>query len=191
MGVFDDIKEIINNYFNEVTTNYGKSKKWLEYKLGPTLTHCYACAKRQNKIYDIMDYCIPELPEHEKCACYLTPLRSLLVGKATKKGNEGADYYIYYYKTLPNYYITKEEALKMGWSAWKGNLDKVAPGNMIGGNIFANRENKLPDAPGRVWHECDIDYMGGYRNNYRLIYSNDGLIFKTDNHYDRFIAIEG
>ena len=78
----------------------------------------------------------------------------------------------------------------MGWIAWKGNLDKVAPGKMIGGNVFANREDKLPFAPGRIWYECDVDYNGGYRNNYRLIYSNDGLIFKTDSHYTSFIAVE-
>ena len=45
-------------------------------------------------------------------------------------------------------------------------------------------------APGRIWYECDIDYNGGYRNNFRLIYSNDGLIFKTDSHYTSFIAVE-
>ncbi len=88
------------------------------------------------------------------------------------------------------YYITKEDAIKLGWKSWLGNLDSVAPGKMIGGNIFANREGKLPEAPGRVWYECDIDYNGGYRNNYRLIYSNDGLIFKTDSHYSRYISVE-
>ena len=59
-----------------------------------------------------------------------------------------------------------------------------------GENVFANREYKLPSAPGRIWYECDIDYNGGNRNNFRLIYSNDGLIFKTDSHYTSFIAVE-
>lgn len=61
---------------------------------------------------------------------------------------------------------------------------------MIGGDIFENRENKLPSAPGRIWYECDINYSNGYRNNARLIYSNDGLIFKTDDHYTRYISVE-
>ena len=65
-----------------------------------------------------------------------------------------------------------------------------APGKMIGGDIFQNRANKLPNAPGSIWYECDIDYQGGFRNNYRLIYSNDGLVFKTDSHYNRFISVE-
>ena len=60
---------------------------------------------------------------------------------------------------------------------------------MIGGNIFYNRADKLPHKEGRIWYECDIDYNGGYRNNYRLIYSNDGLIFRTDNHYSSFVEI--
>ena len=71
-----------------------------------------------------------------------------------------------------------------------GNLDNVAPGKSIGGDIFYDRDNKLPKGLNRIWYECDIDYNGGYRNNFRLIYSNDGLMFKTDSHYNRFIAIE-
>lgn len=190
MNIFDDIKESISNYFSDLTNNYGQSKKWLEYLLGATINHCVVCAIRQNKIYDKYDDEIPELPEHNKCACYLFPLRSLMIGQATKMGNNGADYYVKNYKYLPNYYITKEDALKLGWLPWKGNLDIVAPGKMIGGNVFSNRENKLPSFSGRIWYECDVDYSGGYRNNFRLLYSNDGLIFKTDNHYSNFISIE-
>lgn len=188
MGVFDDIKEAIIKIFNETTTKYEKSNKWQEYKLGPTITHCDTCFKRQNKIYNKNN--IPSLPEHMKCLCYLQWMKKVSVGGATNLGIFGADYYISNYGVLPNYYITKEKAEDLGWVAWKGNLDKIAPGKMIGGNIFANREDKLPSAPGRIWYECDINYNGGFRNNFRLIYSNDGLIFKTDSHYTSFIAVE-
>ena len=188
MSIFDDIEESLNNIFKEVTTKYKKSNKWKEYKLGPTFSHCVVCFMRNNKIYEKND--VPELPEHPKCLCFLQWLRSVLIGNATNLGVDGADYYIANYGFLPDYYITKEEAETLGWIAWKGNLDKVAPGKMIGGNVFANREDKLPSAPGRIWYECDIDYNGGYRNNYRLIYSNDGLIFKTDSHYSSFIVVE-
>ena len=34
--------------------------------------------------------------------------------------------------------------------------------------------------------ECDIDYDGGYRGPKRLIYSNDGLVFYTEDHYKTF-----
>lgn len=91
---------------------------------------------------------------------------------------------------MPDYYITKQQAKDLGWRPILGNLDNVAPGKSIGGDIFYDRDNKLPKTPNRIWYECDIDYNGGYRNNFRLIYSNDGLMFKTDSHYNRFIAIE-
>lgn len=188
MGIFDDLKESLTNFFVDLTTNYQKSNKWKEYHLGFRKTHCWVCLKRNNKIYLSTE--VPYLPEHERCACYLDWLRKVNVGSATKMGKNGADYYIHNYKTLPNYYVTKETAYSLGWKPILGNLENVAPGKMIGGNIFNNREDKLPSSPGRIWYECDIDYNGGYRNNYRLIYSNDGLIFKTDSHYSRFIAVE-
>ena len=189
MSIFDDIKESVENYFNEKTTKYNKSTKWKEYKLGITLTHCATCYDRNNKIYEAY-YDELELPEHENCKCYLVWLKSLGVGKATELGINGADFYLKYYGYLPDYYITKQEVKSLGWKSYKGNLDKVAPGKMIGGSVYGNRDGKLPSAPGRIWYECDIDYQGGYRNNARLIYSSDGLIFKTDDHYTSFIAVE-
>lgn len=188
MGILDDIKELVGNIFTQATTKYNQSAKWKEYRLGATKTHCKICYERNNKIYSYSAE--PILPEHERCLCFLIWLRSIAIGAATNKGLQGVDCYLANYGTLPNFYITKEQAQALGWVAWTGNLDKVAPNRMIGGNVFNNRECKLPNAPGRVWYECDIDYNGGYRNNYRLIYSNDGLMFKTDDHYTRFIAVE-
>ena len=187
MSIFDDIRESIENFFKEFTRNYNQSTRWKEYKLGMTRTHCLYCMSRENKIYEYNDG--PELPEHDGCACYLQALRTLYAGTATKLGENGADYYLKYFGHLPNYYITKEQAKLLGWVSWKGNLDKVAPGKMIGGNVFKNKEQKLPGKVGRIWYECDIDYQGGYRNNYRIIYSNDGLIFMTDRHYNGFVEI--
>ena len=189
MSIFDDIKESVENFFKEKTTKYNKSSKWKEYRLGATLTHCEICYDRNNKIYESY-YDEPELPEHENCKCYLEWLKSLGVGKATELGITGADFYLKYYGYLPDYYITKQEAKSLGWKSYKGNLDKVAPGKMVGGNIYKNQPAYLPEKEGRIWYECDIDYKGGYRNNARLVYSNDGLIFKTDSHYTSFIAIE-
>ena len=189
MSVFDDIKESIENYFKDITTKYNTSRKWKEYMLSPTLTHCKTCLQRCNKIYEAYIN-EPNLPEHKNCQCFLIWLRSLSVGKATELGINGADFYLKYYGHLPEYYITKQEAKSLGWKSYKGNLDKVAPGKMVGGNIYKNQPAYLPEKEGRIWYECDIDYQGGYRNNARLVYSNDGLIFKTDSHYTRFIAIE-
>lgn len=94
--------------------------------------------------------------------------------------------YIHTYGKLPSNYLTKQEAQDLGWSAKEGNLWEVAPNASIGGSHFGNYEGKLPKAKGRKYFECDIDYDGGYRNAKRLIYSNDGLIFYTEDHYKTF-----
>ena len=94
--------------------------------------------------------------------------------------------YIHTYNKLPINYITKQQAEEQGWDSSSGNLDEVLPGMSIGGSSFGNYESKLPKADGRQYFECDIDYEGGYRNSKRLVYSNDGLIFYTEDHYENF-----
>ena len=94
--------------------------------------------------------------------------------------------YIHTYGTVPSNYISKTKARKAGWVNTDGNLWDVLPGMSIGGGGYFNDDNKLPDAPGREWFECDIDYDGGYRNSKRIVYSNDGLIYYTNNHYKTF-----
>lgn len=94
--------------------------------------------------------------------------------------------YIHTYKKLPVNYITKAQAQEMGWDPEKGNLSDVLPGMSIGGSAFGNYEGSLPRASGRRYFECDIDYDGGYRGPKRLIYSNDGLVFYTEDHYKTF-----
>ena len=94
--------------------------------------------------------------------------------------------YIHTYGTVPSNYISKTKARKAGWVNTKGNLWDVLPGMSIGGGGFYNDDHMLPDAPDREWFECDIDYEGGYRNAKRIVYSNDGLIYYTDDHYESF-----
>ena len=60
---------------------------------------------------------------------------------------------------------------------------------LIGGDPYKNRDGRLPYAPGRIWYEADFDYIGGFRNDCRLIFSNDGLLFVTYDHYETFIEI--
>ena len=94
--------------------------------------------------------------------------------------------YIHTYGHLPDNYITKAEAQKLGWDNTQGNLKKVAPGKSIGGDYFGNYEEQLPKAKKRKYYECDIDYKSGKRNAKRIIFSNDGLIFYTGDHYKTF-----
>lgn len=96
--------------------------------------------------------------------------------------------YINQFSKLPHNYITKGEAKKLGWQT-KGTLDKVAPGKSIGGDKFGNYEGILPKKNGRVYRECDIDYVKGNRNAKRIVYSNDGLIYYTGDHYKTFTKL--
>ena len=99
--------------------------------------------------------------------------------------------YIHTYGKLPGNFVSKTEAKKMGWVASKGNLLKVCDGCSIGGDKFTNREGNLPKKDGRQYYECDIDYIGGSRNAKRIVYSNDGLVYYTDDHYNTFELLYG
>ena len=90
--------------------------------------------------------------------------------------------------TLPQNFITKKQAGELGWQG--GDLWRYARGKSIGGDRFGNFERRLPDKKGRIWRECDIEYRGGPRGAKRLIFSNDGLIFYTADHYESFERVQ-
>ena len=108
-------------------------------------------------------------------------------GTATIEGKNGTDYYVYNYGFLPPKYVTQNEAKKLGWIPKSGNLYEI--NNLIGGDIYYNRDKRLPHNDTRIWHEADLNYIYGFRNNCRLLYSNDGLIFLTFDHYKTFIEL--
>lgn len=98
--------------------------------------------------------------------------------------------YIHLYGKLPGNYITKREAEALGWPG--GSLEPYAPGKSIGGSRFGNYEGLLPDAKGRTWTECDIDTAGrNSRGAKRIVFSNDGLIYYTGDHYETFELLYG
>ena len=98
--------------------------------------------------------------------------------------------YIHLYQELPPNFITKKEAQKLGWSS--GSLEKYAPGKSIGGDRFGNYEGNLPDKKGRKYTECDIDTKGASkRGAKRIVFSNDGLIYYTEDHYETFELLYG
>lgn len=94
--------------------------------------------------------------------------------------------YIYTYGELPANFITKSEAQDLGWVSKEGNLWEVAPGMSIGGDRYGNYEQILPDGK---YKECDINYEGGYRGDERIVYSTDGYIYYTDDHYESFTQL--
>ncbi len=97
--------------------------------------------------------------------------------------------YIHTYGKLPKNFITKNKARDLGWDSKAGNLWDVTDQMSIGGDRFGNYEGLLPDAKGRTWKECDVNYEGGYRGSERILYSNDGLIYYTDDHYKTFTKL--
>ena len=112
--------------------------------------------------------------------------------------DEGGEYtsaedvalYLHLYAHLPQNFITKKDARALGWNG--GGLDDYADGKCIGGDRVGNYEGLLPDAPGREYHECDIDTLhAASRGAKRIVYSNDGLIYYTENHYESFILLYG
>lgn len=92
--------------------------------------------------------------------------------------------YINTYGDLPDNFITKEEARALGWDSTKGNLWEVADGMSIGGDTFGNREGLLPEED--HYTECDVNYAGGFRGSERIVFSDDGDIYYTGDHYQSF-----
>ena len=98
--------------------------------------------------------------------------------------------YIHQYGCLPSNYITKKEAEALGWTG--GTVERYAPGKCIGGSRFGNREELLPEKEGRTYTECDIDTLGAKeRGAKRIVFSNDGLIYYTGDHYNSFELLYG
>lgn len=98
--------------------------------------------------------------------------------------------YIHIYGHLPYNFITKKDAQALGWSG--GSLEPYAPGKCIGGSYFGNYEGLLPEKDGRSYTECDIDTLGkDSRGAKRIVFSNDGLIYYTDDHYESFTLLYG
>ena len=168
----------------------GDSSNWANWESVLTLTTCKECADNRGKIVDI--YVLGNgdvVNAHPRCRCIYVPMRTKAVGTATDMGVNGADEYVFRSNKLPSYYVNKKQAVRAGWKEWKGNLNEILPGRMIGGDVFRNNEGKLPYNDGRIWYEADINYENGYRNGQRLLYSSDGLIFATYDHYHTFYEI--
>lgn len=90
---------------------------------------------------------------------------------------------------LPDRFLSKKEARKLGWVPEQGNLNEVAPGKSIGGDRFGNYEGKLPAQKGRSYREADVHDSPERRGAERLVFSNDSLIFYTPDHYKTFYDV--
>ena len=117
----------------------------------------------------------------------LVATQSSIDENGTYNSKDDVALYLHTYGHLPSNYVTKDEAEDAGWKTEGLSLDEACPGKSIGGDRFGNREGKLPKAKGRTWYECDIGYTGGRsRGAKRIVYSSDGLIYYTEDHYETF-----
>ncbi len=207
------MKHILENRIK----NHIKVKKWLQYFLASllvfvlSLTGCGAVQEKddenagdatvnktvesgsdtlsENDNEDIGDTAVnktlesePDAPPEEETA---EPSED-----GTYSSKDDVAQHIYIYGHLPSNFITKKEAEKLGWQG--GSLDPFAPGKCIGGSHFGNYEGLLPEKEGRTYTECDIDTLGAdKRGAKRIVFSNDGLIYYTEDHYESFELLYG
>ena len=153
------------------------------------LKTCPTCRSSHGKIYLVSEIIFPAPPIHPRCRCIIDWMIALLAGTATKNGYAGADWYLKVLGKLPDYYISYFDALNSGWNPKAGDLAVHCPNKMICSGIYHNKNGHLPSAPGRVWYEADINYTFGFRGSDRILFSNDGLIFVTYDHYKSFQVI--
>lgn len=97
--------------------------------------------------------------------------------------------YLFEHGELPDNFITKKEAQALGWDSSRNYVSDVAPGKSIGGDWFGNYQGKLPRAKGRTFRECDCNYVKGRRKDDRIVWSSDGRVWFTDDHYETFTEL--
>ncbi|MBE6626668.1 MAG: ribonuclease [Ruminococcaceae bacterium] len=159
--------------------------------LAVTFTSCTA-KDAEKLIDDALDVALDYLGDNSTGATSEESgdITKILDENGTYDDKERVALYIHLYGKLPSNYITKEKAEELGWSG--GSVERYAKGKCIGGSRFGNYEGLLPKKSGRTYYECDIDTLGeSSRGAKRIVYSNDGLIYYTDDHYETFELLYG
>lgn len=124
---------------------------------------------------------IPEVTEE--------PSEAIIDEHGTYDSKEDVALYIHTYNRLPDNYMTKKEARKYGWEG--GALHLVVDGMCIGGDVFTNYEEVLPEIDG-TYYECDIDTLTKKkRGAKRIVFSDEGDIYYTSDHYETFEKLYG
>lgn len=153
------------------------------------------------ELYTLLMEEFSDVPISDAPAATATPRKETKTPQATEEPypvEEGEWYsdkehvaaYLKKFGCLPDNYISKQDARKLGWDGTRSGLWDVAWGKSIGGDKFGNYEELLPVKRGRQYYECDIDFDGRRANAKRIVYSNDGLIFYTEDHYETFEEIK-
>ena len=152
------------------------------------LKTCFSCADNHGRIFVFNDSTVMIPPLHMHCRCTLEEMEAIEAGNATNNGIDGANFELKHNGHLPDYFISSFELEELGWQI--GELpSKYAPNRMLGGDVYQNRDRRLPHKIGRVWYEADINYTTGRRNLHRILWATDVLIFVTYDHYHTFYEI--
>ncbi len=167
----------------DISENY---KHWISKE---DIKRCVECAKMHGKIWTKDEEASVDLFAHPNCRCSIEQMQTIRAGTATINKENGADFVLKKENILPEYYLTEDEAVKLGYRVYLGNLGEVAPGHMLAKGVYKNRNNHLPMIEGRQWYEADINYIQGFRGPDRILFSNDSLIFVTYDHYNTFFEI--
>lgn len=168
----------------------GVSSNWKHWKATLDLKTCEDCRSKHGTIYAMSESPNPEPPLHMFCRCMIEPMRAVKAGEGSYEKDNGADWWLWHKGVLPNYYLSKNDLITLGWKPGRSPA-KYAPKQMLTRGIYRNENGHLPDAPGRIWFEADLNYYSGKRNGHRVLWSNDGLMFVTYNHYESFIEVIG
>lgn len=179
---------ILKNWNDKYDPPTTASTNWKHWKATWDIKTCEQCKGEHGKIYGMNDQPNPEPPLHPNCRCVVETMDAVVVGLATKDGDKGADWWLRNYSVLPSNYIKEADLRALGWDRGDSPA-KYIQGKMVTMGEYRNENGHLPQAPGRVWYEADINYYSGKRNGHRILWSNDGLIFVTYNHYRTFIEV--
>lgn len=164
------------------STNY---KHWVSIE---DWKRCVDCADHHGKVWLIAEVPYPAPPLHFHCRCSIELMQAIAAGTATINGLNGADWTLKYEGELPDYYISQNNLEQLGWR--RGDkVSKFCKDRMLFGGEYGNNNGHLPQSKGRKWYEADINYKAGRRNRQRILWSNDGLIFVTYDHYETFYEI--
>lgn len=179
--------QLINGF--KWNPQFDESKKYKNWIAQLDTRTCPACRSRHGKIWLATEKPDKEPPLHMNCRCTIRIMKTVKSGTATTKGLDGADWTLKHGGKLPDYYISYADAKKLGYNPILGDLAIKCPNKMITKGIYRNQNGHLPSCKGRIWYKADINYKFGYRNIQRLLYSNDGLLFVTYDHYKTFFEI--
>ena len=162
-----------------------KYKHWISVE---DWRRCLQCKDNHGKIWLVSESPTPNPPVHAYCRCAIVLMQSIQAGTATIDGVGGADWTLLNKNLLPDYYLSQVEFCALGWSKGKSPA-AFAPGKTMFNGIFKNKNGHLPQSDNRIWYEADINYTSGNRNSQRIVWSNDGLVFVTYDHYKTFYEI--